>query len=219
MDVLSDILNTLRFRSCVYFTTDFRPPWGLAVPAFRKVARFHLVMSGECWIRVGVQAEPHRLRAGDFMLIPHGAPHLMSDRPDREFADVDGVIRERGLDDHGTLVYGGPDDENATRLVCGHFEFDEIEHPLPAALPAQIIVRDAQAQMHDWLDMLLRLISSEAKARRPGSEFVLKRLTEVLFIQAVRTWAESSEGAREGLFAAIRDRHIGPQSQRHSQAR
>ena len=31
MDVLSDILDALRFRSSLYFTTDFRPPWGVAV--------------------------------------------------------------------------------------------------------------------------------------------------------------------------------------------
>ena len=39
MDVLSDILDTLKLQGTLYFTTEFRPPWGLRVPLHRRVAR------------------------------------------------------------------------------------------------------------------------------------------------------------------------------------
>ena len=209
MDVLSDILNALRFESCLYFTTDFRPPWGLSVPAYRNVARFHVVMSGECWIRVGSDGAPQQLHTGDVILIPHGAPHTMSDVPQRPVVDVSDVLRDRGLDAQGCLVYGGLDEEGATRLVCGHFEFDEVEHPLLNALPSQIFVRNEGARPQSRLDPILRLIAEEAQNSQSGGDFVLRRLTEVLFVQTVRHWSGESHSLEHGLLAAIADRHIG----------
>ncbi|MGI9383727.1 MAG: AraC family transcriptional regulator [Methyloligellaceae bacterium] len=209
MDVLSDILNALRFQSCLYFTTDFRPPWGLSVPAYLNVARFHVVMSGACWIRVGADGAPQQLSAGDIILIPHGAPHTLSDVPQRPLVDVNDVLRDHGLDAHGCLVYGGLDEEGATRLVCGHFEFDEVEHSFLNALPSQIVVRNQASRPQSRLDSILRLVAEEARNSRPGGDFVLKRLTEVLFVQTVRTWNSDSDKLGHGLLAAIADRHVG----------
>ncbi len=209
MDVLSDILDALRFRSSLYFTTDFRPPWGVAVPAFHNVARFHLVMSGACWVKVGQDGGPQKLDTGDLILIPHGAPHTLSDQPDRPHLHVDAIMRDHGLDAHGCLVYGGLDDDGATRLVCGHFEFDEVEHPLLNALPSRIVVRSRDCHPQSWLDAILRLVAEETRVARPGAALLLKRLSEVLFVQSVRAWHEEGGGVRHGLLAAIADRHVG----------
>ena len=81
MDVLSDILSALRLRGTLYFSTEFRRPWGLRVPEHRRVARFHLVVRGSCWVRV-VGHEPVELETGDMILIPHGAEHVLADTPD-----------------------------------------------------------------------------------------------------------------------------------------
>ena len=132
MDVMSDILNALRFQSCLYFTTDFRPPWGLSVPAYQQR---RALSCGHEW-RV---LDPSRSSDGAPQQLAYRrhhsdparrAPHTLSDVPQRPFVDVNDVIRDHGLDAHGCLVYGGLDEEGATRLVCGHFEFDEVEHPL-----------------------------------------------------------------------------------------
>ncbi len=44
MDVLSDILDTLKFKGSFYFSTNFTAPWGVQVPSYKNVARFHLVL-------------------------------------------------------------------------------------------------------------------------------------------------------------------------------
>lgn len=209
MDVLSDILDALRFRSCLYYTTDFRPPWGVAVPAYRNVARFHLVMSGVCWVRVGQDGRARKLDEGDVILIPHGAPHILSDAPDRTPLDVDDVVRDHGLDDQGRLVYGGLDEAAATRMVCGHLEFDEVDHPVLSALPSEIVLCRRDSRPQGWLDSIMRLVAEEARTSRPGGALVLKRLSEVLFVRSVRAWHESVGGDGQGLLAAIADRHVG----------
>jgi hypothetical protein len=47
MDVLSDILGILRLRGTVYFTAEFRAPWGLNLKG-GEYANFHIVRDGQC---------------------------------------------------------------------------------------------------------------------------------------------------------------------------
>lgn len=52
MDLLSDILLRLNLRGSLYFRTSFTSPWGVEVPAYENVARFHFVHRGRCLVRV-----------------------------------------------------------------------------------------------------------------------------------------------------------------------
>ena len=52
MDALTDILNTLRLSSSLYFRTELTAPWGIEVPPQEAVARFHIVIRGQCWLQV-----------------------------------------------------------------------------------------------------------------------------------------------------------------------
>ena len=96
MDVLSDILGALRLQGTLYFSTEFRRPWGLRVPAFQRVARFHLVARGTCWVRVIGRDGPVLLEPGDLILIPHGAEHVLADTPDTRAAPWTRSCARRG---------------------------------------------------------------------------------------------------------------------------
>ncbi|MEZ4585395.1 MAG: cupin domain-containing protein [Gemmatimonadales bacterium] len=142
MDVLSEVLGALRLKGTLYFSTDFRPPWGLRVPAYRRVARFHLVVRGGLWVRVEGQGEPIWLEAGDLILIANGAEHVLADTRDTPCRTVDQVVRDAGFTGRGALTIAGGDDGAPTRLVCGHFEFDEeFRHPFFDGLPPAIVIR------------------------------------------------------------------------------
>ena len=41
MDVLSDILMRVNLKGSLYFRRSFSSPWGVEVPAYANVARFH----------------------------------------------------------------------------------------------------------------------------------------------------------------------------------
>ena len=109
MDVLSDVLRAVQLRGSLYFFTEFSSPWGVCVPRYGRVARFHLVLRGSCWVRVDGEAEPAHLAAGDLILVPHGTGHELADAPGTPCLTVDRVLEVTGFTGRGALVYGGED--------------------------------------------------------------------------------------------------------------
>lgn len=209
MDVLSDILGAIRLRGTLYFHTEFRAPWGVRVPAFRRVARFHLVVRGTSWVVVKGEKEPILLEAGDLVLVPHGAEHKLADDPAVPCRTVDEILEITGFDGRGALVYGGEDTGAPTKLICGHFEFDEqLDHPLLHQLPPALVVRWDDAVRDSPLEGLFRFITREVTEGRPGHESVVQRLSEVLFVQVVRLWADRAL-PEHGLVGALADPKLG----------
>jgi Cupin len=56
---------------------------------------------------------------------------------------------------------------------------------------------------------IVSLLARESATRRAGTEVMLRRLTEMLFIQVVRVWIEQQPPATGGWVAALRDRPVG----------
>ncbi|MEM7221875.1 MAG: AraC family transcriptional regulator [Pseudomonadota bacterium] len=209
MDVLSDILDLVRLQGSLYFRTAFNAPWGVKVPAYKNVARFHLVARGQCWITVDGQEPTIALSTGDLILIPHGSGHTLRDAPDTPAETVERVLEETCYPGEGVLVYGGPDLGNATSLICGHFAFDEAAgHPLLDALPPFIHVKGTESLNVVWLENAMRFMGHEAGTGRIGSEAIVLRLTEIIFIQVIRTYAEGA-GAEQRIISGIADPQIG----------
>ena len=209
MDVLSDILDALRLRGTLYFSTEFAAPWGIRIPSFERVARFHLLVRGSCWVRVPGETGAERLEAGDLVLVPHGAEHLLSDAPERPCRHLVDVVEETGFTGEGALLYGGDDGGAPTRMVCGHFAFDQgFDHLLLAQLPAALVVRWEEAVRSSPLEQALQFIAREVHEGKPGHEAVTRRMSEILFVQAVRFWTESTEHPT-GLMAALADPGLG----------
>ncbi len=208
-DALSQILDALKLRGSVYFHTSFSPPWAVRVPAFGNVARFHMAMRGACWLSVEGLEKPLYLASGDLAVIPHGAAHILSDELGRNAAEVDDVVRQSGYSGEGALYYGGPDEEQSCKLFCGHFEFEEGSvHPILEALPAVIHVPNTQTMNAFWLEAVMRFVASEVRAGMPGSDAIVHRLTEIIFIQVVRTFVDR-EGDRAGCLAAVLNPKLG----------
>ena len=128
MDALTDILNTLRLSSSLYFRTELTAPWGIEVPSKAKVARFHIVIRGQCWLQVEGDQGIH-MSNGDLVVIPHGASHIISDAPTTDVLPLEDVLNEVAYEGLGPLVYGG--DGPGCCLVCGELAFDDLgNHPV-----------------------------------------------------------------------------------------
>lgn len=208
MDALSDILAHVKFEGSLYFTTEFTAPWGLRVPAFSNVARFHLVLRGRCHARLRGEHEGVLLQAGDFVIIPHGATHDLLDHPLGLAVELDRVLQETGYDGTGPLVYGMKDQGEETRLICGHFAFDPTSrHPVLAELPERIVVRGQSDATRSWLESSLTLLDDEYQEGRLGNEAIISRMTEILFVRAIRDSLERT-GLDTGILKALSDRKI-----------
>jgi mannose-6-phosphate isomerase-like protein (cupin superfamily) len=101
----------------VYCISQLGAPWGLRVQG-ESVAKFHLVLDGDCWLRVDAD-EPMHLGAGELIILPRGDSHTISDSVETPARDLDRILAEHPLDADAVLSYGGS--ATATRLLCGGF--------------------------------------------------------------------------------------------------
>ena len=178
------------------------------MPKYKNVARFHYVTQGTLWVRIEGEDTAHRLSSGDFIVIPHGSPHILSDTSDRPPIGLDEAFAQQNYEGQGVFHIGEDISPHDTQLVCGHFEFNErFIHPLITHLPKHIIKRDSEGLDFSWLRDTLRFLSHTAMTQHDGSSAIIKRLSEVIFIQVVRFWNQSS-GNKKGFIAALNDRNL-----------
>lgn len=198
LDLLSDILTRLSLRGTLYFRTSFTEPWGVRVPAFRDVARFHFAHRGEALVRVAGVPAPVHLAQGDLIVIPHGAAHVLSCRhtgPDAALP-LDDVLARSGFPGHGTLVWGGEESPRDTQLICGHFALAEgSRHLLFDRLPPFIHLRGYGDEAGPWLEATLKVIGAEAGGARLGGDLIALKMSEAIFAQAIRAHVEQAAAA------------------------
>lgn len=204
-DVLSEVLSTLGLRSRLYCRTQLAGPWVIEVRP-SELLHFHLVEQGEAWLSLDGHAVPEPLRPGEVLVIrsPHG--HRLADRPGKRpvapivFGAEDDTGRLQQLR-HGTAT--APE----SAIVCGAFALRHAgDHPLTRVLPPVMRLRPAQG---DWLGAVAGLLSAEARELQPGSEIVISRLTDLLFIEVLRAWMRE-HAPRQGWLAALSHPQIGP---------
>ena len=208
MDLLSDILRILKLAGTLYFRTAFTAPWGVEVPSFENVSRFHYVHRGRCAVRIEGQTEALYLSQGDLIVITGGAQHTLSDPLDVESKSVDRIVELSGFTGRGALVYGDANTGHETQLICGHFSFDRsARHVLIDTLPAFIHITDYGKVAPDWLDDSLAMMQAEIAADELGASLITTRLAEVIFARAVRYYLLNGGQNQPGL-AGFTDTHI-----------
>ncbi len=211
LDLLSEILTRLSLRGTLYFRTSFTEPWGVRVPAFRDVARFHFAHRGEAMVRVEGHPAPVHLSQGDLIIVPHGTAHVLSCRHTGtdEALPLDDVLSRSGFPGHGTLVWGGEGSPRDTQLICGHFALAEgSKHLLFERLPPFIHLRGYGDEAGPWLEATLRVIGAEAGGARLGGDLIALKMSEAIFAQAIRAYIEQAHEVDCGV-AGFADPHLG----------
>jgi AraC family transcriptional activator of mtrCDE len=210
LDLLSDILRRLSVKGTLYFRTAFTPPWGVEVPAFQNVARFHFAHRGDCMVRISDSSETLMLAQGDLVIIPHGAAHsLYSEQTNPEDAlPLDHVLEASGFTGEGVWVHGGEGSDRQTQLICGHFSFAaNAKHLIFDRLPTHIHIPNYGETAGKWLETTLRIIGDETGGARIGGDLIALKMSEAIFAQALRTFIES-EGANLAKLAAFGDQQL-----------
>jgi AraC-like DNA-binding protein len=199
VDLLSEILGELRLTGALHGRFVVGAGSGVAYPA-GAVAGFHVVTEGELLL-VTDGGQRRALAAGDFVVVPHGTGHRLQAGPAARAEPVEAVAARR-VDGVAQVGHGAP----AARYVCGAFALAFAgEHPLLSALPEVLHVRAADGEALPWLRSHLDAVCCESRSGRPGSAAVITRLSEVLFVQAIRhALAELPPGA-SGWLAALRE--------------
>ncbi len=207
MDILDDILKTLDMRGALYFRTDFNGIWGTTVPDYQQAARFHLLVQGVCHVNFpsGTQI---KLTAGDLVLIPNGISHILSDSGMAKAPPLETVMEQAGYDGEGVLRLDTGDPSAATQMICGHFSFRKgAEHPMLSLLPEFVHVTGADRANEPWLDDTLRLLRQRMFSGEPGATATVTRLSEIVFIELLKSQLLQSNDAQPVL-KAMKDTNI-----------
>ena len=226
-DALSDVLRNVRLRGAVFYYVSGSSSWAAEAPPSRAIAaavmpgsehvvEYHVVTSGACWAAI-VGEQPVRMSAGDVVLFPHGDPHVMSSAPGMRADPAVDMYYEMKIDQlpfwialHGTgppqMEPPGPGAE--TILVCGFLGCDlRPFNPLISGLPHMLHLRaDGSA---DWIARFVTHAVAESACKRPGGEAMLARMSEMMFVDAIRRFAATLPGESTGWLAGLRDRFVG----------
>src|SRR4051794_10162143 len=77
MDVLSDILDTVRLETTVFAQTWLKPPWGIRAEGREQFA-FHVLPRGSGRLEVD-GLNPVEIGAGDVVMLAPGRSHTLRD--------------------------------------------------------------------------------------------------------------------------------------------
>ena len=92
MDVLSDVLDTVRLQGTVFGAAELSPPWGISAGPRPRFA-FHVIARGTCWLEVDGRA-PARVGAGDVVVLAPDHGHALRDAPDSPIVPIEGWQEE-----------------------------------------------------------------------------------------------------------------------------
>jgi len=221
MDALSAILKSVRLEGAVFLNAEFTAPWcvwsrfGLASISKRlakaeHVMFFHFLTAGSCKLRLIDGAEVLAASAGDLVLFPTDERHLMGS--DLHLAPVEtaslAAADEAADGEIIEMRHGGGG--VATRFVCGYLACTRsVCRPLLDALPRVLRISIGDGSASVLLRELLRVGVHESAASRPGAESMLAKLSELMFVEALRRYVETLPPEGKGWLAGVRNPQIG----------
>lgn len=206
MDVLGDVLDSVRLSGQVICRLELTAPWGISIAPVHG-ASFHVIDRGSCWIRLTGEDELVPLAGGDLVVFPRGSAHEIVDTPSSPVRGLEDLTRSLGQDSL-VLRHGGGG--MPTTVVCGVLNHqDGGDHALFSLLPPLIHIKGDQGQASPWLDYTLRFMSSEAASSMPGAGTIIDRLSDILFVQAVRSWIGGQTEPSAGWLTALGDPQVG----------
>lgn len=201
--MLTETLIDFGMSGVFYAVSELAAPWGIAMPPLPGTMVFHLVTQGELVLEV--DGETTRMTSGDVVLVPHGTGHVILDAPGSDATPLFDLPRKEAGERYERIRVPGPG--ATTGLVCGAVSFSglgvaRLVRSLPPVLAAG---RGAEAA---WVRAAFEIIAVESRSPRPGSDVVTARLADILVVQAVRAWLESTSADR-GWVAGLRDPLLG----------
>jgi AraC-like DNA-binding protein len=216
-DLLAEMLRTVRLTGSVFLNARFTAPFGIISPKrfdertpmarMTHISIFHLIASGSCTVQLA-NGERRTVSAGDILLVPFADEHRFWNGNGVELAIAEDVIKPSPLKGMWCINYGGGGEE--TRMVCGFLESSEfLASPVFRTLPPLHVDRTGDDKVSAVLTSTVTQILALADTAEPGTELMLGRLMELLFVEVVRRYAGRLPANATGWFAALNDPLVG----------
>jgi AraC-like DNA-binding protein len=195
MDDLSEVLNAVRFRGDLHCRVDARAPWGLFGDR-DGAATFHGLVRGCGVLRLEPDNNPIAVAQGDLVIICHGAHHAIADTATTPLQPIRDLLAAAN---GSRVVHTGGRGAHA-EIICGRFAVTSRDAPpVLGLLPPLLHIKGSPA-----IRSILELLAGEVD-NAPGAAAVIARLTDALFLHAIRAWRDTDAAANASWLAALRD--------------
>ena len=216
MDALSDVLRAAHLSGGVFLHAEFTAPWCIATQVNSQLCApflgptthlvpYHYVLEGEALAALEGGAESQTLRSGDVVLFPRNDMHILGS--DIRLPAVFGGELMRPPDAGGGLYsirHGGGGAR--TKMICGFLGCASgHDNPVLTTLPPVIRLKTEETGSAEWIRSTFQYAADEVARGRPGSETVLSKLSELLFVEAVRRYLADLPADQTGWLAGLRD--------------
>jgi hypothetical protein len=217
MDPLSDVLRSFRLTGGVFLDAHFTSPSCvvsrlsaedlgpfLATPSL--LIAYHFVIAGR--FRLTIEGEPTiEVRAGEVVLLPRNDVHILASGSGLAPVNAYDLVQPSAGGGIAQISHGGGGE--TTHLVCGFLSSEDLYNPLIAGLPRMLKLDVAQGTSRDWVDASVRFAASELTEGRFASSSVMSRLSELLFVEAVRQYSATPGDQDAGWLKGLDDPRVG----------
>ena len=193
MDILNDVLKTLRLSSKVFLDAKFCEEWVIDISSMNLQVSFHVLANGDCWLHTSDSSTPTALHAGDLVICLRNTPHYVTNSAELPADD---------LPRNTPTTEDKP--KQATQLICGYCEFLQYYwNPILEVLQDIMVIPAAESAKTN-LASIITLMIAETGSGNAGSNAIIDRLSDILFIEAIRTYILQHEDGL-GYIAALKD--------------
>jgi AraC-like DNA-binding protein len=217
IDPLSQVLGSVRLTGGVFLEARFTAPWCTLsqitaqdiqpfIGAPGHIIAYHFVVGGRLYCTLEGEP-PMEVAAGEAVLMPRNGRHTLGSAPGLPAISADDLIQPGGEGGLMRIDYGGGGDP--THVVCGFLASEELHNPLIDTLPAMLKIDIRHGASRDWVEASVRFAARELTAGKFGSSHVMSRLSELLFVEAVRDYVQTLDGTHSGWLGGLRDPQIG----------
>ena len=189
MSAFNDFVNLLKLEVEIYHNAKVCGNWEIREHELGKTC-FHIVTSGSCMLSVPGLLDI-QFNQGDLVIFPQELAHKMwsidsSDKP-QEHVHYDSELVGTGM-------------------LCGEVRVMHLyQNQLLEALPPVLLIRNNE--QNPWLGPLTKLLLEESTKYQESKSVTLNRLSEMVFIYALRDYIDS-EDSSAGLLSLYGDSRI-----------
>lgn len=214
MDALSDVLRVVRIKGGVFLHAEFTAPWCVAsqvspdecrilLNGADHLALYHFVVEGRLRARMSDGAEIE-IGTGEVFMLPHNADHLLGTDFSLPPVPTSRLVEAPPAAGLWEIRHGGGG--KRTRIVCGFLGLDRMQgNPLIDALPAMLVFDARQGSAASLIKSSLEFAADEVSRQRAGSATMLAKVSELLFVEAMRRYVEGLPPEQTGWLAALKD--------------
>jgi len=202
MNSIDRLIQLANLRGSLDLRCQFRGDWALDhEPLPEGTAQYHVVLSGSCKAEMP-DGQVLDLSAGEILLLPAGAAHLLRSQGARVAPQEPEVREEGGLLPVHRLGAGAGELD----MLCGSFHYQR-GSLLMGALPAFLKVSCQDNGLGDAVASLVGLLRAEADGNQAGARFLVDALSSALFTLILRVYLQH-HAPGSGTLALLGDKRL-----------